>query len=200
MNAGHTSERVQDALRRLIMERRFRPGARLEPGELAAMLNASTTPVREALNHLAGAGLVESRSGGGFHLPLVDEAGLQDLYMLSGETLHLALHAPRLARLAETDASTASGQSADQVASLFQHIASASSNREHGLLMKRVNDRLHAARLGEEEILAGWAEEWTLLLEHVRRSDLAQLRRALARYHQRRVKVAGLLLRLIYWE
>ncbi|WP_448539042.1 GntR family transcriptional regulator [Sphingobium yanoikuyae] len=50
------------------MERRFRPGARLEPGELAAIPSASTTPVSEALNHLAGAGLVESRTGSGFHL------------------------------------------------------------------------------------------------------------------------------------
>lgn len=132
MNAGHTSERVQDALRRFIMERRFGPGAKLEPGELAAMLNASTTLVREALNHLAGAGLVESRTGGGFHLPLGDEVGLQDLYMFSGEKLHLALNAPRLPHLAETDATTATEHSADQIASLFQHIASVSSNREHG--------------------------------------------------------------------
>lgn len=66
------------------------------------------------------------------HLPLGDEVGLQDLYMLSGEKLHLALHGPRLPRLAETDATTATEYSADQIASLFQHIASASSNREDG--------------------------------------------------------------------
>lgn len=54
-----------------------------------------------------------------------------------------------------------------------------------------VNDRLHAARLGEEEILTGSPEEWALLLEHVRHGDLARLRSGLARYHQCRVTVAG---------
>jgi len=72
MSAGPTSERVQQRLKRLIMERHYRPGTRLEPAELASALASSTTPIREALNHLVGVGLVESRSGSGFLVPRVE--------------------------------------------------------------------------------------------------------------------------------
>ena len=52
MNAGPTAERVYDTLKRAMMERRFRPGDRLDPAMLAEDLNSSTTPVREALDRL----------------------------------------------------------------------------------------------------------------------------------------------------
>jgi DNA-binding GntR family transcriptional regulator len=198
MNAGLTSERVQEGLRRLIMERRFRPGDRLEPAELAPMLVASTTPVREALNHLAGAGLVESRSGGGFHLPLIDEPGLQDLYRLSGEILQLALRRPRPDRIADVPQPPASMQAADRTDLFLQHLADASDNREHGAMMKRINERLHAVRLGEVDLLADLAEEEKLLQGYACSGTLPALRRALARFHLRRIKVAGALLRLLY--
>src|SRR3546814_5703166 len=79
MNSGHTAERVYDAIKQRIMAHEFRPGDRLDPAVLAELLASSVTPVRHALHMLAGEGLVEARTSGGFHLPSIDEPGLEDL-------------------------------------------------------------------------------------------------------------------------
>jgi hypothetical protein len=99
MNAGATAERVLKALRLRLMDRDIRPGDRLDPALLTSQLGASATPVREALHVLSGEGLVEARAGGGFCLPLLDEAALQDRYDWSGQLLQIALrHWPRESR------------------------------------------------------------------------------------------------------
>src|SRR3546814_20965129 len=97
MNAGLTSERVYEGLRQRILDREFRPGDRLDPSALAEVLNSSVTPVRDALHNLTGAGLVETRTSEGFHLPHIDEPGLQDLYAWHAEILSLALRSRRAA-------------------------------------------------------------------------------------------------------
>jgi DNA-binding GntR family transcriptional regulator len=51
-------EFVKDSLRRAILRGDLRGGARLIQADLAAMLNVSTTPVREALRDLATEGLI----------------------------------------------------------------------------------------------------------------------------------------------
>lgn len=56
------SEHVQQILEQEILSGALLPGARLDEVELAARLNVSRTPVREALRHLAAAGLIEIRS------------------------------------------------------------------------------------------------------------------------------------------
>lgn len=50
---------VADAIRALVVTREFRPGDRLAEADLAARLEVSRTPVREALRQLAADGLVE---------------------------------------------------------------------------------------------------------------------------------------------
>src|SRR3546814_2721046 len=93
MNSGHTAERVYDAIKQRIMAHEFRPGDRLDPAVLAELLASSVTPVRDALHMLAGEGLVEARTSGGFHLPSIDEPGLEDLYAWAGEVAALAIRA-----------------------------------------------------------------------------------------------------------
>ena len=51
-------EFVKDSLRRAILRGDLSGGARLIQADLAAMLNVSTTPVREALRDLATEGLI----------------------------------------------------------------------------------------------------------------------------------------------
>src|SRR3546814_13888733 len=97
MNAGLTSERVYEGLRQRILDREFRPGDRLDPSALAEVLNSSVTPVRDALPNLTGAGLVDTRTSEGFHLPHTDEPVLQALYAWHAENLSLALPARRAA-------------------------------------------------------------------------------------------------------
>jgi DNA-binding transcriptional MocR family regulator len=199
VSAGPTSERVHQGLRELIMAKRYRPGARLEPAELTSLLLASTTPVREALNQLVGEGLVETRSGGGFHVPLVDEPGLKDLYAWSGEIIQLALRAIHLSKLAAIQL-----RSEDNVAAaatfLLQDIATASVNREHGSAMTRINARLFASRLGEQQIWDDAEKEIGALAELARRGDVPGLRQACSAYHRRRIRTTAKLLHHLYRE
>lgn len=100
MSAGAITERVLVSLRQLLTGRTMRPGDHLDPALLAERLASSVTPVREALHRLSGEGLVESRARGGFILPFLDAAGLQDLYAWSGQVLALAIRAwPRRRRV-----------------------------------------------------------------------------------------------------
>src|SRR3546814_94230 len=66
---------------------------RSDPAVLAELLASRVTPVRDALHMLAGEGLVEARTSGGFHLPSIDEPGLEDLYAWAGEVAALAIRA-----------------------------------------------------------------------------------------------------------
>src|SRR3546814_14778609 len=75
------------------MANELRPGDRLDPAVLAELLASSVTPVGDALHMLAGEGLVEARTSGGFHLPSIDEPGLEDLYAWAGEVAALAIRA-----------------------------------------------------------------------------------------------------------
>ncbi len=56
------SEQIQQVLESEIFAGQLEPGARLDEVELAARFNVSRTPVREALRHLASAGLIQIRS------------------------------------------------------------------------------------------------------------------------------------------
>ena len=58
----------------------IRPGARIDPSEIASEFGMSVTPPRDALHMLVGEGLAEIRHGEGFFVPEIDEQGLKDLY------------------------------------------------------------------------------------------------------------------------
>lgn len=63
-------------LKEEIFSGRIAPGARLDEQELARRFNISRTPVREALRHLASAGVVESRR---HHGTVVKEHSISEL-------------------------------------------------------------------------------------------------------------------------
>ncbi|HEY9553146.1 GntR family transcriptional regulator [Allosphingosinicella sp.] len=205
MNAGLTSERVYEGLRQRILDREFRPGDRLDPSALAEVLNSSVTPVRDALHNLTGAGLVETRTSEGFHLPHIDEPGLQDLYAWNAEILSLALRSRRAAdepagcrsKLDDLLAA-AGGDAAAASAELFARIAERSSNIEHHRAVRSANDRLHAARLAESRVLAGIEEELADLCEAAGEGAAAKLRKLITAYHRRRRRAAAEIVRSLY--
>jgi len=197
MNPGATTERVHDALKRRIMDHDFRPGDRLDPAALAEALSASTTPVREALNQLVGEGLAESRAGGGFQIPLLDEPGLKDLYAWSGEVLALAIRgwqdlAPIDAEACETS------QVAERTADLFLAIARRSVNREHGRAVERLNARLHPIRHVEAHVTAGIDDEVAAMIAAASDGKRDVLRRLISAYHRRRRRLAAKIVRAVY--
>ena len=69
-------------IRAMAVDFRLRPGERINEVALAAKLNASRTPLREALNRLVSEGFVTFESGRGFFCRKYSVAEVQDLYQL----------------------------------------------------------------------------------------------------------------------
>lgn len=197
MNSGVTSERVYEALKRLLLSGGIAPGERLEPARFAEELASSVTPVRDALNRLAGERLVEMRASDGFHLPLVTEAHLRDLYDWNAALLQLAMQswsqAPAMHR---ADALPADAPSA--VGMFFALVGARSSNPEHGAQIASCNDRLAAARIAESQALGGIEAEiraMAMAFDHGPPAALLKLVRA---YHRRRIAAAPGIVRARY--
>lgn len=200
MNAGGTSERVYDALKRRILGREFRPGDRLDPSALADTLASSVTPVRDALHLLTGEGLVETRPGGGFHLPLVDEPGLKDLFDWSADVLVLAIRTwPRASSgMRHASGSSGAGEAVEATARLFARIARRSTNAEHVRVVDAINARLHPVRTVEPHVLGGIDRELDAIAAALVAEERSVLRRLTTAYHRRRRRAAADLVRAIY--
>src|SRR5438132_2867759 len=96
-----TFERVYAAIKQQLRCGCYRPGHRLEPAVLSEQLNASVTPVRDALHRLTGERLVEAPRHEGFRVPMLTETMLRHLYAWHRDLVTLAM----LNRRAVTDAS-----------------------------------------------------------------------------------------------
>jgi len=197
MNAGVTSERVYDALKRQLLGGSVTPGERLEPKKLAVLLASSVTPVRDALHRLTGEQIVEMRTAEGFHLPLVTEPGLRELIWWNGELLRFALkrwpERPNAASLAIDAASYA-----DSVRMLFSAIASTSG---HPVLRREIgamSDRLNAARIAEGHVTADADEEVTAITGALETGDVRALTVRVAAFHRRRLALVPAIVEAIY--
>jgi DNA-binding GntR family transcriptional regulator len=91
-----TEDRALVALRRMIVEGRLAPGARLTVATLARMLGVSPMPVRAALKLLEGEGLVASDPHRGARVRALAPADIGNLYRLRAAVLGLLI--PDVAR------------------------------------------------------------------------------------------------------
>lgn len=196
MNAGQTSERVYEELKRRILARAFRPGDRLDAAQLGETLASSVTPVRDALHVLVGEGLVGARTGEGFHVPGMDAPGLEDLYAWNTDVLDAAVRAWRAPPFEPLRPPIA--DAADQARALFAEVAMRSGNAEHRRAVSRLNDRLHAVRSIETAIVGEPGEELAAIYELIAADDRRRLRKAIAAFHRRRRRHAGSLVRALY--
>lgn len=183
MNAGVTFERVYHALKEQVTGGRLQPGAHLEPALLSHQLNASITPVRDALHRLAGEGLVHTPRGEGFRVPQVTEVALRNLYRWNAALLDLAVRTRSdVAPAMPPDPSAGPLELTEQ---LFAALAGAAPNPEHVAAIIRLNERLRPIRIAELALIEGIDRELADLAEHVR-GAAPPLRRALSAYHRRR--------------
>ena len=196
MNSGATSERVYDALKRRILDRAYRPGDRLDAAVIGEALNSSVTPVRDALHVLSGERLIDARTSEGFHLPPLDAPALEDLYQWNAQVLDIAIRCWRPPPYPALPPPLA--EPADQTAALFAALAGRSTNAEHHQGIASLNDRLHAIRITEGEVLAGGDEERAGLLDAAEHGDGRGLRSALGRYHRQRHRHAAAIVRALY--
>lgn len=107
-------------LRRRILDGSFAPGERLIEVELAAGLQISRTPLREALRGLAQEGIVSHRPNKGFHVPDITGEEAAALYELRTA---IETEAARLAAVRRADS---------ELESMYACLASAKSIIESG--------------------------------------------------------------------
>lgn len=187
MSPSHTAERTYAAIRQMLREGRLAPGARLETSRLATDLGVSPTPVRDALQRLAGEKLVEARIGDGFHVPRYTESALRDLFEWHAALLSMAARTVDIAALLEQERY---GRAYERLASIVDDVSRAVPNREVGAALLNASDRLHPFRPGEEKVIADPDAEVAELAAHK-----GGITAAIRRFHLRRMRLSGEILK-----
>ncbi len=155
-------DRLYDALRGMAAEFAFKPGERINESALAQRLNASRTPIREALNRLVAEGFLTFQSGRGFFCRPLSPEAVQDLYearvAIECESARLACArasddeltelAAWLDRIApdyttETDAA----RLLDMDEGFHRRLVTLSRNAELARLLDNLNDRIRYVRM-----------------------------------------------------
>lgn len=203
MIPGATFERIYASLRGRLSAGRFVLGEPLEPAHLADDLNASITPVRDALHRLVGERLVDVSLGGGFRVPLLTEVGLRNLYDWNRRLLFLALADASRSAAASNAGALRDRPEADvpeRTATLFSAIAALSSNPECAAAVAAAGERLAFVRRKEIELMDqhGAAEELARLTALHDDKDWPSLRRAIGAYHRHRIRLAGELIAALH--
>lgn len=191
MSPGVTFERVYHALKDQLGSGRFAAGEHLEPAALSQDLNASITPVRDALHRLAGEGLVEAPRGDGFRTPLVTEIGLRHRYRWNGALLVLAARSRRGGEPPALGGWSVDDGIVEATEHLFLMLAGWPGNPEHAAAVARLNDRLRPVRRREGDFLTGLDDELGAIADLMRAAAWPPLRRALAAFHRRRERIVA---------
>ncbi|MES2338757.1 MAG: GntR family transcriptional regulator [Pseudomonadota bacterium] len=178
--------RVYQALKARVMAGEFAPGERIDPARLSADLSASATPIRDALHRLAGERLVENWQHEGFRQPIVTEASLRYLYGWSDDLVRIILRVA--ARGSQSSASLIVRHHDAPVASiaLFEWLATLSPSQEHRAAMMSLNDRCHALRVIEEQLIG--PPDTEALGAAIQTGNFGEARRWSAGYHASRLR------------
>lgn len=186
-----SSTAVLSHLRAELREGRHAPGEALSISLLAARLGFSPTPVREALAHLAGEGLVSERRGQGYFVAPLDAEALAGRYRLQQLYLGAALQAPARAWAVAPAAPLRLDDPPAATEALFAAIVAVAGDHALTDAHRRLADRLAAARRAELRVLGDGRTELADLRARWMRGDRPALAAALAAYHQRRQAAAA---------
>ena len=199
MSRPGTFERVYAAIKDQLRRGVFRPGERIEPALLSDQLNASVTPVRDALHRLTGERIIEAPRHEGFRVPLLTEAVLRQLYAWHRDLVALAI-----ASRAHQDLQSASSIETEHDAAferqnqLFIALAQRTGNLEHVLALENLIARLEPVQRLEPALLDALDEETDAILDALRTGDKPALRRSLQHYHRRRARIVPALIEKLY--
>jgi DNA-binding GntR family transcriptional regulator len=201
MTPPGTFERVYAAIRQRLREGLYRPGDRLEPALLSDDLNASVTPVRDALHRLTGERMVEAPRHEGFRVPMMTETMLRHLYGWHLDLLLLAVLKHRTADIsAEPVLTEGLAQSAayERQNLLFMELARAAGNPEHVAALEALSHRLEPVQRLEQYFLGETEAETAEIVRALRARDRKALRSSLVRYHRRRLRIVPELLSRLF--
>ena len=195
MSRPGTFERIYAALRDRLRTGHYRPGNRLEPAILSDELNASVTPIRDALHRLTGERLVEAPPHEGFRVPVMTETTLRHLFAWHRDLLLLAVANRRVAGAGDPGTAVIRPATADdRLTSLFVDLAGATGNPEHVLAVLAIIERIEPLRRLEAKLLDAIDSEADEILDAFSCADRHRLRAALLRYHRRRLRIIPRLL------
>lgn len=192
MSQPGTFDRVYAALKERLRSSAFRPGERLEPAMLSEELNASVTPVRDALHRLTGERLVEAPRHEGFRVPMMTETLLRHLYAWHLDLLLLAVMKHQATALAEE---AASGECPDETSehqrqnAIFLALAQSAGNPEHVAALEVLSHRLEPVQRLEQIFLDETEAETNEIVRALQAHDRKALRSSLVRYHRRRLRI-----------
>ena len=197
MSPPGTFERVYAAIKEQLRKGAFRPGERLEPAAFRDELDASVTPIRDALHRLTGERLVETPRHEGFRVPLLTETMLRHLYAWHMDLLLLAAmkhpgSAPVEQFAVNDDWSDASAH--ERQNALFLALARTAGNPEHVAALQALSERLEPAQRLEQFFLDETEAETNDILRALQTRDRKGLRSSLIRYHRRRLRIVPELL------
>lgn len=195
MTPPGTFERVYAAIKQRLRDGLYRPGDRLEPAVLSDELNASVTPVRDALHRLTGERLVEAPRQEGFRAPMLTETTLRHLYAWHLDLLLLAIskhHAASFAVRGAEDPATSSLH--ERRNAIFLELARSTGNPEHVLALQNLIDRMDPIQGIEDHLLDATQGETDSIMEAMHKCDRKALRRELVQYHRRRMRIVPELL------
>ena len=187
-----TFERVYAAIKLRLRSGVYRPGERLEPAALADELNASVTPIRDALHRLTGERLVEAPRHEGFRVPMLTETTLRHLYAWHHDLLLLAI----LGRKFPASEPELPPETSDRGAALhercnaaFLALARSSGNPEHLIALATLTERIEPVQRLEDALLDAAEEESAGIVAAIINGDRKLLRKALLHYHRRRERI-----------
>ena len=192
MNPPGTFDRVYAAIRQRLLEGVYRPGDRLEPALLADELNASVTPVRDALHRLTGERMVEAPRHEGFRAPMMTETLLRHLYAWHHDLLLLALLKRQTAVRADEAVAGDGVQEAmqhERQSALFLSFVRAGGNPEHVAVLEALRHRLEPVQRLERYFLDETEAETNAIARAVQADDRKALRGSLLSYHRRRLRI-----------
>jgi DNA-binding GntR family transcriptional regulator len=203
---GQATTRADVAYRTLktkVLRGDFPVDARLVESRLAATLDVSRTPVREALRRLAGEGLIEPHPDGGFRPCLPDVEVMRQLYEVRASLELQAIGRPGrvggrhdeavLRNLHDRWQSLADGPLPDPDPdfvlvdeSFHETLALAAGNRVLVEVLQQVNERLRLVRMQDfllEERIAATIAEHLVIVRAVLDGDLVAAEAAFTAHH-----------------
>src|SRR5579884_271519 len=177
MTPPGTFERVYAAIKQRLRDGVYRPGDRLEPAALSDELNASVTPVRDALHRLTGEHLVEAPRHEGFRVPMITETMLRHLYAWHRDLLSIAIVNRWTEALPSCDESDASPETErEKQRSLFFALAGLTGNPEHVHALQALSDRLEPVQRLEAALLDCVEEETAQISAALRSGNRREIR------------------------
>lgn len=189
MSADRVGSRVYDAIKAQILVGKLRLRERIDIEALARAHRVSATPVREALTHLAAERLVTASGAKGYFVTLWSERDLKSLYEWRAMLALTAFETSRVST--DLAASARILPYAEAVSAVLQGLEE-KANEELKRVAINADERLHLARLVEEDIFGGALDELATLA-HALSARTQRAKHLLRAFHRRRSERADLI-------